>query len=371
MNPLKAPPSLLHGFGIPVGSSINSSTSTSLLNSNINNTKSRTVSLGGDGDLFLAKTIPPPSTPPSASELLPSAKEAELLMSFSSIAKNEIKANPLWNDDDEEEARDEGLPGFPQLPLFSPGGSYSRRPNTSAKKNSLWSLGPRLSPLQLPSESSSSSSEDDDEDSSDSSYHIGHQQGRKRTKKQDSYQQSQQQQKRARTVSIDSPMPESPVMMKSRGGFSYGMTGVGGHSPNLVSPLSTPVLVKAGKVPTGFAIGKKSRLRSKAKRERRPSHKAAAAAKKMAATTSCSSHAEDDKKRLAVTVPKGKTLKTILRKKFSWKNYPEVSYFLLMQCPRLEATWRATGSSSLCRVLILSFSFLSYPTNTIYSWKPF
>ena len=368
MNPLKAPPSLLHGFGIPVSSSSINSNSSSLLNTgSIINKKSRTVSLGGDSDLFLPKTTPTPSTPPSTSMLLPSAKEAELLMSFSSIAKNEIKANPLWNDDDDEEeddARDQRLPGFPRLPLFSPGGSYSRRPNTSAKKNSLWSLGPRLSPLQLPSESSSSSSEDD-EDSSDSSYHIEHQ-GRKRTKKQYSYQQSQQQQKRARTVSIDSPMPESPVMMtmKSRGGYGTTAAGVG-HQPNLVSPLSTPVLVKAGKVPAGFAITKKSRLRSKAKRERRPSHKAAAAAKKVAFTTS-TAHTDDDKKRLAVTVPKGKTLKTILRKKFSWKNYPEVSAYLGVV---YVCAWYTTGSHIAgdwfilpyeSRILTQFFSY-SYP----------
>ena len=346
MNPLKAPPSLLHGFGVPT---VGNSNSSLLLGNNSNKKRSvsaisqtpkaRTVSLGGEADLFL-KTPTTPSQASGDALLLPSASEAALLLSFSSIAENEVKAmgkKPiLWKDD---EATDE-LAGFPKLPLFSSGSigptSYSRRPSTTSvrtnKKSSWWNMGPRLSPLQLASESDSSSSSSEEEDdgaqenSSDSSY-VERSYKRYKTYHQYSSKKDQKN-KRTRTVSIDSPAPESPVMTFSAGG---------GAGPNLVSPLSTPVLVKAAgrkcftgsKKSSGTLSSKRS---SKAKRERRPSHKAAAARKaaNYGTTTGTSSAHDDDKKRSlkAVTVPKGKTLKTILRKKFSWKNYPEVSLFL-------------------------------------------
>lgn len=331
MNPLKAPPSLLCGFGVPMPAS-----SSYHNHSNYNNTnqkqKSRTVSFGGETDLFkktltsAADGVLPSSSSSSSSSAY--AREAALLLSFSSIAENEIKAmgtKPMiWDDDDEDEADAEyDLQDFPKLPLFS-----SMTPATAGGGNNqntkpgLWKMkmGPRPSttPLQQ-TDSSSSEDDDEDEDTSDASYID-----------------TKYQQKRLRSVSIDCPLPESPVMFATSSARTHTTTGLMGGGPNLVSPLSTPVLVKAtasGKLlPGRKARGRQSQ---KAKRERRPSQKAAAAKKASAAAAALQDdhhqdHHDDSKRSLkAVSVPKGKTIKTILRKKFSWKNYPELEAFLI------------------------------------------
>ena len=85
MNPLKAPPSLLHGFGVPT---VGNSNSSLLLGNNSNKKRSvsaisqtpkaRTVSLGGEADLFL-KTPTTPSQASGDALLLPSASEASPL----------------------------------------------------------------------------------------------------------------------------------------------------------------------------------------------------------------------------------------------------------------------------------------------------
>ena len=301
MNPLKAPPSLLHGFGVPVTQ---------------RSSATRTVSFGAEADLFKRTPTAKPAAAAASDELLPSAREAALLLSFSTIAENEIKAmgkKPVLWDDDED------LEDFPKLPLFSSSqltpavSSYSAKPG-------LWNvkLGPRFSPMET-----DSSSDEDDEDSSDSSY-IGSCEERAASK---------YNQKRARTVSIDSPIPESPLTILKPGVLTP-LSARGTGLPNLVSPLSTPVLVKAA---TGGRKNRHMRQSQKAKRERRPSHKAAAA--KKASSASYLAHDDDKKRSLkAVSVPKGKTLKTILRKKFSWKNYPEVRWMRMYVCVRARLT---------------------------------
>lgn len=258
----------------------------------------RSVSFNGENDLSL-KT--------SASDPLPSdAREAELLLSFTSIAEKEIRSmgSParLWDDDEED------LQAFPRLPNF--GGA----PSTSATL-----AGPRICSLKKPltrtwfplvqprlaSPMATSSTTSTEEDFSDSAYHTD-----ESSKDEGSW-------KRLRSVSIDSPVPESPKVIRS----------LTSGTANLVTPLTTPVLVRGLKLPM-----RKARLRQaqRAKKERRPSN-----AKKTNTTAvvapPLAADAADDKKRSlkAVVVPKGKVVKTILRKKFSWKNYPELEAFLI------------------------------------------
>jgi len=124
--------------------------------------------------------------------------------------------------------------------------------------------------------------------------------------------------KRLRSVSIDSPVFESPGVL----------TSLTSGTANLVTPLNTPVLVRGLKLPM-----RKARLRQakKAKRERRSSNKGKKTNTTTVAPPVPAEAADDNKKRSlkAVVVPKGKVVKTILRKKFSWKNYPELEAFLI------------------------------------------
>ena len=330
MNPLKAPSSLLHGFGIPAPSSgINCSCSSPVI-------KSRTVSFGNEADPMMVhpKTPSPPAVAaPDAME-----QEAALLLSVSSIAENEVKAmgkKPILWQEDEEEQEDQILQNFPKLPLF-PASSSAITSTTaglaSTSKYGLWNYGVQRTQQQHQMSSTTDSdahedSEDEDEDSSDSSYTESYSFNKKR----------------ARAVSIDSPESPKRVMtatLSSRG-----------NAARLVSPLSTPVLYKttsnkissnkacaAGNYSSGGSGRRRHRHRQaqQAKRERRLSAKAAAAAvttKKLTSTSQQQQQQQDDshsttdttKRSLkAVKVPKGKTSKTILRKKFSWKNYPAV-----------------------------------------------
>jgi len=257
----------------------------------------RSVSFSGENDLY-QKTS---AADPFASD----AREAELLLSFTTIAEKEIRSmgSParLWDDD-------EDLQAFPTLPNF---GGAPRLPVTLASP--ICSLKKPLSrtwfPLMQPRlaspmvQSTTSSTEGDLSDSTystdDSKDHEG------------SW-------KRLRSVSIDSPVFESPGVL----------TSLASGTANLVTPLNTPVLVRGLKLPM-----RKARLRQakKAKRERRSSNKGKKTNTTTVAPPVPAEAADDNKKRSlkAVVVPKGKVVKTILRKKFSWKNYPELEAFLI------------------------------------------
>lgn len=258
----------------------------------------RSVSFSGENEVF-QKT--------SAADRLPS--DAALLLSFTSIAEKEIRAmgSParLWDDD-------EDLDGFPRLPSFGTSTSAKEFSETSfcslkPQPKRGWLMKPRLSSPMM--EESTSSAE---EDSSDSSYNG----------EDESANTKEQAWKRLRAVSIDSPVPDTP---KGRSSNVLGASA----AANIVTPLTTPVVLRGSKLPM-----RKARLRQaqKAKRERRSSG-ASAGSKKSATTASvaAASEAAEDKKRSlkTVTVPKGKVVKRILRKKFSWKNFPELEAFLI------------------------------------------
>lgn len=261
----------------------------------------RSVSFSGENELF-HKT--------SSADRLPSdAREAALLLSFTSIAEREIRAmgSParLWDDD-------EDLGGFPRLPFVS--GSASTTEFTRASICSFkpqptrtWLVRPRLA--SSPLERSTSSSE---EDSSDSTY-AGEDES--------SPKEHQGSWRRLRTVSIDSPAPESPRVLTT-------ISNAASDAVNIVTPLTKPVMVRAHKLPV-----RKARLRQsqKAKRERRSSGGGGGSKKPSTTTSVVASEVADDKKRSlkAVVVPKGKVVKRILRKKFSWKNFPELEAFLI------------------------------------------
>jgi hypothetical protein len=220
----------------------------------------RCVSFGGEYD-FPQKT--PSETVASADGLPCDAREAALLLSFTSIAENEIrsmgKCARLWDDDN-----------FPRLP-----GLECTAAGSHCSVNRNWRpllVAPRLaSPMD-----SESSTEDDSTDSTDSTFLGGT----------ESPSSESIRGRRLRSVSLDSP--ESP--------------------PAVLKPgIKTPKLPPKRRARAGL----KKRRNKKASTTPSPAHQAHAA--------------EDDKKRTLKTaaLPKGK-IKTIMRKKFSWKNYPEV-----------------------------------------------
>eukprot|EP00339_Tiarina_fusa_P026839 CAMPEP_0117015950 /NCGR_PEP_ID=MMETSP0472-20121206/12642_1 /TAXON_ID=693140 ORGANISM="Tiarina fusus, Strain LIS" /NCGR_SAMPLE_ID=MMETSP0472 /ASSEMBLY_ACC=CAM_ASM_000603 /LENGTH=337 /DNA_ID=CAMNT_0004719855 /DNA_START=77 /DNA_END=1090 /DNA_ORIENTATION=+ len=114
---------------------------------------------------------------------------------------------------------------------------------------------------------------------------------------------------RVRTVSIDSPPTRGLPMHLDTGSMSLGI-------PALVSPTSTPTT-------RGRPLRKASlRLSHKAKKEHLK-------IPKMPQLQERSSVTEHKKRALEACVAKGKSMKKILRKKFSWKNYPELEAFLI------------------------------------------
>lgn len=260
----------------------------------------RSVSFSGENELFRKTSV-------DADRLPSDAREAALLLSFTSIAEQEIRAmgSParLWDDD-------EDLDGFPRLPSFGGGPSSMcvaqvGNPICSFKPQSerTWLVQPRLA---SPMEESATS----EEDSSDSTY-AGEDESASK--------EQAGEWKRLRAVSIDSPVPESPRVLTT-------ISDVASEGVNIVTPLTTRVMVRAPKLPM-----RKARLRQaqKAKRERRSS--GGAKKSNTTANVAASEAAEDNKKRSlnAVVVPKGKVIKRILRKKFSWKNFPELEAFLI------------------------------------------
>jgi hypothetical protein len=242
----------------------------------------RKVSLGGEHELrFLHKT---------PDDLV---EAAAALSELSTIANKEIttRGNAVWEDDVED---------FPRLPDFS---------NTaeSTAKSSWLTMDPRIGSmkeiLKRPSDDVSSTTEGSSDDTSTSDYSG-----------QSPDDSNDYAWKRARTVSIDGPAPASPKILKSNVLGSFPNKG----DLNIVSPMNSPVTQR---LPL-----RKARVRraQKAKRERRPKQ---TSSKK----TQQSADATEDKRRSlsSVTVPRGKTVKKILRKKFSWKNYPELEAFLI------------------------------------------
>ena len=270
----------------------------------------RTVSFCGERDLIKKASLlmDAPSDP------IPS--EARLLLSVSSIAENEIRAmggTAIWDDVLHAEDNQEGT--FRRLRAF-PRGNCSLKPSAIR-----WRMRPRLA---SPMDDSYFGPEDDEdeEDASDSTYDgSGNDSpGVRETANRASWNH------RARSVSIDSP--ESPTMEPSV--LTFDLT-INGPDPaaNIVSPLNSPVLVKASKSTCGLRQTKKRQSQSrKAKRDRRQKNKKQTYTKKNTIfSANTAGNAEDAKKPSlkAVSIPKGKAMKKILRKKFSWKNYPEVS----------------------------------------------
>lgn len=114
---------------------------------------------------------------------------------------------------------------------------------------------------------------------------------------------------RIRTVSIDSPLNHGLSKQPEAIAMSLG-------NPAIVSPMGTPV----GR---GRPVRKASlRLSHKAKRE----HLKLPKIPQLPPTTDAKEH---KKKALQTSVAKGVPIKKILRKKFSWKNYPELEAFLI------------------------------------------
>ncbi|CAB9501474.1 expressed unknown protein [Seminavis robusta] len=256
----------------------------------------RSVSFGGESDLLPKKTSVASADDPS------DAREAALLLSFTSIAENEIRSMGtsarLWDDED--------LDNFPRLPSLDDGAPVAA---------GICSVNPSWTPLVQPRLASPMMYESTSDDNSSDSTYTGR----------DSpivHQGTKGAWKRLRAVSIDAPPESPPVALKPGILSSIKASGRSSTFANIVSPLSTPVLLKPSKLPMRKA---KLRQSQKAKRnKKKPNTTPLAPPAKMEA-------AEDNKKRSLkpVAVPKGKTLKTILRKKFSWKNYPELEAFLI------------------------------------------
>jgi hypothetical protein len=269
----------------------------------------RCVSFGGENDLF------PPKIPSEADGLPCDAREAALLLSFTSIAENEVrsmgKCARLWDDD--------SISNLPRLP-----GLDGRAAASQCSSSSSRSANPHWRPLLVAPRRASPIESSTEDDSSDSTYSMGGME----SPTVDSIRG-----RRLRSVSIDSP--ESPPAVLKSGVLQA--TSLANMNINIVSPLSTPVLVK-----TTAKLPPKRKTRAGAAHKKRRSKKAT-----LAPAPAHHLHAaEDDKKRTLKTValPKGK-IKTIMRKKFSWKNYPEVrtSHSPLLACIYVCARLKING----------------------------
>lgn len=234
----------------------------------------RKVSLGGESELpVLDKT----------SEVV---EAASALSMFSQICNKELISRGttiLWDDDE----------GFPCLPDLS---------NGMASDSQVSSMNPRVGSmreiLNRPSDDTSVSS------SSETDASTARSSGQSPC-----FSLDEPAWKRIRSVSMDGPVPETPKTTKSNVLSSLG------SDFNIVSPMNSPVTQR---LPMRKVRARKAQ---KAKRDRRQKHSSSKAHLRQETEAS-----EDHRRSLnTVTVPRGKTVKKILRKKFSWKNYPEVS----------------------------------------------
>ncbi len=233
---------------------------------------------------------------------------AALLLEVHDIATKEVDTMDggyhLWSSDDEEED-DEELPTFPKLAF--------------RKESYICSISPRVRTLSM-----------------EDTHHP-----KTRCDPTPKHLPS-----RVRTVSIDSPFcsqadksreaPASPVMTT---------TTIGGSSANIVSPHTSPVQRGTRRVPSPIPLRKSTRCRrvstssssstmlgKAADKLRRKNHHDEESS---SLPTSPKSPSMKSGRPVQPRVVRGNPLKTILRKKFSWKNYPEVSETIPKICQTL------------------------------------
>lgn len=249
----------------------------------------RKVSLGGEHELrpFPKKTF-------SSEDDLVDAAAA--LADLSKIANKELITrgkDALWEDDE----------SFPELPDLY--GNCSK-----AKNSSPWWMDPQAGStkelLKKPAVYASSSSEDDSSESSSSLYS-----GQSPEETEDLAW------NRVRSVSIDG-IPTTPKTLKSNVLSSFPSFGKEGGELNIVSPMNSPVTQRLPMRKT------RARHSKQAKRDRQNKKQKQSSAPNKKQQSSVDASEEKKRTLTSVSVPKGKAVKKILRRKFSWKNYPEV-----------------------------------------------